>query len=330
MNLKEFSAEIGVSQTTISRSLSRRGRVSDETREMVLQRMGELGYRPNLNAQRLVSGRANMVVLDVKDMSLFKETFAVELMHGIADALETHSYGLLLGARGERAVHQWATSSAVDGVISIGGEENEALAREITAMGVPCVIIGTRPFHGVKNAASVHIDLHHGARQVAQYLLEMGHTCIGFISSSWVDSVLSDFREELESHGLQLQEPYLVIAGDTARDGEAAAARLLSLPKPPTAIFTRTDELAVGVLRAAHKMNVKVPDQLSVIGHDDVPFAKLTEPLLSTVRVPFMEVGKMASNMLMKLLSSDELQEAQSIETELVIRESVSRLPREP
>lgn len=325
MNLKEFSEAIGVSPTTVSRSLSRRGRISDETREMVLRRMDELGYRPNLHAQRLVSGRANMVVLDFKDMSLFTETFSVQLMQGIANALQEESYGLLLSAQGHTALRHWAKSRAVDGVIAIGGEDNVELAEEITAMGVPCVILGTNPFYGIPNAGSVHIDLKHGARQVARYLAEIGHTRIGFINSSTSHSVLNVFRAELALHGVQLEKEYIAFTGDTPLDGEKAALKLLSLPKPPTAIFLRTDELAIGALRVARRLDLKVPQDLSIVGHDDVPYAMLTEPVLTTVRVPVGGIGRLASRMLLKLLDSPgTMQEPLSEQTELVIRDTVA------
>ncbi len=335
MTIKEFARAVGVSTTTVSRTVSGQGRISPATREMVLRRMDELGYTPNLNAQRLAAGRAYTVALAFGGTQVLSDMFLTELTQGIQNALHVRGYGLLLNAPGN-TLQRWVKSQAVDGVIVVGcgplgmnllGDEaqDERIAREIADMKAPCVVIGHDPVTRIEGVGSVVIDLRSGARQVAQMLMIQGHSCIGFIGSHLPDSVLSGFWDELTVNGIRLREEQVIIAGRTPDDGAHALRTLLAQPEPPTAIFARTDALAVGALRAARKLNVRVPEDLSVIGHDDVSFAGLTEPPLTTVRVDCAQLGRAATEMLFHLLDKPDVPfSPQVVHTELVARETVA------
>jgi DNA-binding LacI/PurR family transcriptional regulator len=295
---------------------------------MVLQRAQELGYTPNLNAQRLVAGRTYLVVLDCgPNPHPFSDMFFVESLEGIQEALRTHGYGLLLSAPGDSPL-RWVKALAVDGVILGGEPQDETVAREIASFGMPCVVMGNRPIEDRPGVGCVRTGLHCGARQVAQKLVKYGHRRIGFISSYLPNLVLHYFREELAALGVDLPDELVVAAGPAAEDGTRAASALLALPDPPTALFMRTDALAFGALRAAHQMGIRVPDQLSLVGHDDVPFARLTEPPLTTVRVDCVAEGKAAADTLVSLINQPgSFIPAQVIDTELVVRATVAAAP---
>ena len=323
MNIREFAREIGVSPTTVSRSLSGHGRVGEKTRAMILARMKELDYVPHLPAQLLATRRSYMVALhfDSPENSFF-DMFAMEFLRGIHDSLHARGYGLLLSG-GDESLDRWTKSGAVDGIIAVAHDyQNDDYARRIAALGVHCVIIGTRAGGG---AGSVTIDLKGGARQVAQALWERGHRRIGFIGSSAAQPVLGAFRDELARLGGRRSDVIVVKGGWRIEDGERAVQELLSLPSPPTAIFARNDELAVGALRGARQLGVTVPRDVSLIGHDDLPIARLTEPPLTTVRINCLEVGLAACQALFSLMETpDEQRDAQAVQTELVPRETLA------
>ena len=326
MNIREFAREIGVSPTTVSRSLSGRGRVGEKTRAMILARMAELDYVPHLPAQRLATRRSYMVALHFDaPTDAFFDLYAMEFVRGIHDALHARGYGLLLSG-GAESLDRWTKSGAVDGVIAVAHDyENDSYARHVASLGVACVVIGTRDWSSEAGVGAVAIDLTSGARQVAQALWERGHRRIGFIGSPASQPVLDAFRGDLTRLGVKRRDLLIAKGGDKSEDGERAMRELLALPSPPTAVFARNDELAVGALRGARQLGVTVPRDVSLIGHDDLPIARLTEPPLTTVRVNCLEVGRAACETLFASLKTpQENRVAQSVRTELVLRETLA------
>jgi DNA-binding LacI/PurR family transcriptional regulator len=325
MTIHEFARAIGVSPTTVSRAMHGRGRVSPATRQMVLERMKELGFTPNLNAQRLSHGRTYMVALDFGPWhDYLSDMFFVELTRGLQDVLEARGYGVLLSGPGE-ALNRWVKTRAVDGVILAGDPADSAILHEMSRAGTPCVVIGNHAVEGLAGVGSVMVGLDQGVQQVAQLLVERGHRRIGYIASDGLDPVFCEFRAALARLGVTLSESCVVKAGHTPHDGARALYALLSRKEPPTAVFARTDGLATGALRAAHRMGVRIPEDLSIVGHDDVPFAELTEPPLTTVRVDCIELARISADILFSLLSEPGARtKPQAVRTELVVRDSVS------
>jgi DNA-binding LacI/PurR family transcriptional regulator len=328
MTIKDFARAIGVSPATVSRALQGNGRISPATRKRVLQRAQELGYTPNINAQRLRAERTNLIALNCGERpNPLADMFFVESLQGIQAALQPQGYGLLLNAPGDSPL-RWVKALAVDGVVLGGDPGDESLAVKIAGMGVPCVVMGTRSIEGIPGVGSTITGLQRGARQVAKMLVECGHRRIGFITGFLPSQVLTIFREELATLGVAPHDVRIILTGLTPEDGACAARALLAQPDPPTAIFARTDALAFGVLAAARQLGIRVPDQLSIVGHDDVPFAKLTDPPLTTVRVDCAAEGKAAVDILFSLINQpDAPGRIEVVDTELVMRETVAAAP---
>lgn len=328
LTIKEFAEAIGVSPTTVSRSLSRRGRISEETREMVLERMKELGYTPNLHAQRLVSGRAYTVAICIGGgLAPTPNPFLVGLIRGLQQALEESNYGLLI-LKPDHVLKRWVDSRAVDGVIVVGGtQENAEQVAAMVSPVVPSIFVGTVPLTAAPNVGSIVIDTAGSGIKVAQLFHKYGHRRMGFIGSSHSQVVLPVYQRELQRLGVPLRDEYVVIAGDTPDDGERAMTQLLKLEHPPTAVFTRTDELAIGALRAARKNQVPVPQRLSIIGHDDVDFARFAEPPLTSVRIDCDTVGAAVVSLMFDQLANPDIAfEPRSVPTDIVMRETVATL----
>ncbi len=287
--------------------------------------MNVLGYTPNLNAQRLSHGRTFLVALDFGIWhDYLSDMFFVELTRGVLDVLELHGYGVLLSGPGS-ALNRWVKTRAVDGVILMGNPAGNTAARDIARTGTPCVVIGNSSVERTAGVGSVIVDLKRGARQAAQLLVERGHSRIGFIATDGLDDVYYEFRDELATLGVSVTKSALVGAGHAPSDGANALCELLAQRDPPTAVFARTDAVAAGALRAAHRMGVRIPDDLSVIGHDDVSFAEFTEPPLTTVKVDCVELARLAADTLFSLMvDPSACTEPKVVHTELVARDSVS------
>jgi DNA-binding LacI/PurR family transcriptional regulator len=190
MTIQDLAQRIGVSPTTISRTMSGRGRISERTRSMVLEQMKELGYTPNLNARRLIEGRSMTIALDWgsgSPDSPLDDVYMAQLVEGILHALKEQGYGLLLTPPGSsELVEHWVRGQAVDGVLLLGGgsqEEDTCLAESVLTLGAPTVVIGHHPLAARPRLGSVVIDLVVGMTEVVRHLVEQGHREIAFVGS---------------------------------------------------------------------------------------------------------------------------------------------------
>lgn len=335
MTINEFASQIGVSTATVSRAIHGRGRISEKTRQMVLTRMKELGFTPNFHAQRLVTGRSQMVALDfLGEKQILADMFFVALAQGIQHALHTAGYGLLLNLMEDSAqsllqLRRWIKSRAVDGTILVAGANvDRALLCELASARTPCVVIAQQKVEGMPFVGSVALELSHGARQVAQLLVDKGHRRIGFIGAEALDVVYDAFRDELERLGCSLSSRFVMTAGRTAQDGARAMTQMLSHPDRPTAVFARTDTIALGALQAAKDAGVKIPAEISLVGHDDIPAVSWCDPPLTTVRVHCTEMGLAATDTLLSLFNPNlPFPEPRLVPSTLVSRQSVTAIP---
>jgi len=168
------------------------------------------------------------------------------------------------------------------------------------------VLFGDHQPPKVAHAGGFHLDNRAAIQAAAVRLVTMGHKRIGYIGIDYDDVVLQVFRKELEALGVTLDPELVVVGGYTPAGGANAIRLLLANPNPPTAVFCRKDDLAIGALNAAAQMGVRVPKQLSIIGHDDVPMAANTDPPLTTVRIDCNALGQDVVNMLFHLLDHPE------------------------
>lgn len=326
MTIDEFAQQIGVSTTTVSRALSGRGRVSSGTRQMVRQRMEELGYRPNRPAQSLAAGRTQVIGLDWAShvAAPLMDAFQAQLISGVQQALQAKDFGLLLcGPRQSDMLQGWAQGGAMDGVVVLGGgPDDDATARSYSHMGIPCVVIAHRPILGLEQVSTVVLNLEPGIQEVARTITAAGHRRIGYLGSLNPDPAGISFAQALAALGNSLNPAFSAIVGPTVEDGERGMESLLNLPEPPTAVFARTDLLAAGALRAAHRKGLHVPDDIALVGHDDLPLATLVYPPLTTLRVDCLRLGEAAAELLLALID-EKPASTQRIPTQLILRESL-------
>lgn len=328
--IRDVASAAGVSIATVSRVLNERPDVASDTREKVLRVARELRFTTNRSARSLSGGRTFMigVTLPVVEAEYFSLILA-----GTTDALYEHDLQVVLAPTlhlRERAATLLArlANGTTDGAVLILPEESSEELRALARSGYPFVVVDPlEPLdEGVPAVSSANT---HGGRAATDHLISLGHRRIGVVTGvpDWLASVerLAGSKAALAAAGVVF-DPTLVGEADWAVEGgEAAAAALLDLPDPPTAIFALNDNMAVGVLRAARARGRRVPEDLSVVGFDDSAQASKVTPALTTVRQPLAEMGRMAVSLLVRLLEQRQVEGLRiELQTRLIVRDSTA------
>lgn len=328
----DVARRAGVGVGTVSRVLNDRPKVGAETRARVLAAIAELDYVPSETARTLSWGRSKTVAVVSVHLVI---PSVIERIRGIEQALTVAGLDLMIRNvetvdRRDEVVRQMARTDRVDGAVFISiAPRNDELA-QIRRSGLPIVLIDANH----RSVPRVVCDDVAGGRIAAGHLLDLGHTRIGFVgdpprSDLGVPSSqlrLQGARETLAERGLDIP-PDRVVHGEHSRaGGQRSALKILSGPKPPTAIITANDTLAFGVLAAARELGLDVPRDLSVVGYDDVEAADLVR--LTTVHQPLQESGTEAVRRLLALLDGTDKGPLRSLlPVHLVVRETTGPPP---
>ena len=326
----DVARDAGVSYATVSRVINNKDHVKPEKREAVLRAMVRLGYVANQQARSLAGGRSRVVGLLVQGL---ENSYTGEIVRGIDEELAAAQYDLMLYTTHRRKTKESVYVAAIsrgmaDGLLLSLPRDPAAYIETLRRQGFPYVLIDHQ---GIGDEhRSVGATNWQGALDATRYLLELGHRRIGFITGAMelgcaVDR-LAGYRAALSEYGIAA-DPALVYEGDFQRPAGFDRARtLLALPDPPTAIFASNDEMALGVIEAARDCGLRIPDDLSVVGFDDIPPAAMVYPPLTTVRQPLAQMGRLATQMLLKLIDNPQLQvEHVALPTELIVRQSCQR-----
>jgi LacI family transcriptional regulator len=332
--IREVANAAGVSIATVSRVLNGRPDVAPATREAVLRAVRDQRFSTNRSARALSGGRTGLVGVT---LPLVEAAYFAMILGGAAEALYEQDMRIVLSPT--LHLHDRALSlldrlmhGTTDGAILMLPEETNEELVALRRLDYPFVVVDPRePLdEGVPAVSAANA---HGARAAVQHLLSLGHRRIAALTgvAEWQASTerLNGYHAAHAAAGV-LPDPALVAEADfTIEGGETAAAQLLDLPEPPTAIFAFNDNMAVAVIRAAHARGLRVPEDLSVVGFDDAEQAALVTPALTTVRQPLAEMGRMAVSLLLRLLENQRL-EGLNVElaTRLVVRDSTAP-PRE-
>jgi LacI family transcriptional regulator len=330
ITIEDVATAAGVSVSTVSRVLNEKDDIAPETYERVKSIIAEMGYTSSLAARSMRSARMNVIGLIMPDAG---EPFPIEVMKGVNNAIAALDYDLIIYTCGDNRKHFTAdrekkfvsllTNSITDGVIVI--------TPAATHFTTDAPVVAVDPHYGNNEYPSVISTNKEGAMEAMNYLIELGHRRIGFISGRFdlmsADRRLRGYRESLAHAGIPI-DPDLIVQGDfTAGAGLKCARQLLSLPNPPTAIFAANDQSALGTYQAAQEVGLSIPSDLSIIGFDNIPEAAQSEPGLTTVDQSIQEMGKIAVQMLIKLIQGESLENKTiKTSTSLVIRSSCQAL----
>jgi DNA-binding LacI/PurR family transcriptional regulator len=325
----DVARRAGVSQPTVSLVLSNnpRARVAESTRERVLEAARELGYRPNLLARGLVSRRSFALGVVVPDLD---NPFFTEVVSGAERVAAESGYAMLLCDTRQTAAARHIESlraRLIDGVILDPGSASAVPAALLSGLNVVVVDATEGDLPGVSS------DVEGTGRLAARHLLQLGHRRAGFIGPA-TDSRVFRLRERgyvrtLHEAGITIPSAWLRRVPATLAGGTSAMRELLRLRERPTAVFCGNDLAALGALKACHQAGVRVPEQMSVVGCDDIEMAVVVSPELTTVRVPARGLGARAARMLVGLIEERPRRAGAALPVELMIR-GTTAAPAEP
>ncbi len=329
MSIRDVAKRAGVSTATVSRALHHDTRVNATTAERVWRAIRELNYYPNTHARSLASGRSHITGLVVSDIT---NPFFPELVQSFAEAALERGYDTLLAstnydaARTAVAIRRMLERK-IDGVAIMTSEMDEALIAEFANREVPMVFLDVAaPGPRISN---LRVNYAGGVGAAVDHLLELGHRRIGFLSGP-VELKSARIRRDAFLHCLArggvIEDERLVTPGNHRIDGGLEAMRrLLALDERPTAVLASNDLTAIGALHAIHRAGLRVPEDISVVGFDDIDLAAFTEPALTTVRLARTEIAEQAIECLARNMDAREERGSEVvIGTTLVVRESTA------
>jgi len=333
--MKDVAAYAGVSTATVSRVLSAQGGVRKELELRVREAIQALNYRPNQSARRLRARKSRIIGVLVPDIQIpFFATIVVE----IDKVLQKAGYLLLLGntndtLAGEQAHIDIFLSEEVSGVIFAPADFNDTsnYAGLIKA-GVPMVAIDRVP--GDLKVDTVQVENQHAASLAVRHFIEEGHSRIGFIAGPRRISTSTErqagYEQTLKEAGIALHPDLVQQGGYVIEGGYQAMRRLMDLPEPPSAVLTSNNLMTLGALRYIHEKAYNIPEDISIIGYDDLAWASALKPPLSVIAQPESEIGLMAARLMLDRLSNpDSFTKHVTLEAQLILRSSC-RCSREP
>ncbi len=328
VTIVDVAREAGVSFSTVSRVVNNFKHVKPETRDRVEKAMKKLGYVANLKARSLAGGRSQVIGMLIYELDT---SYHIEIVRGVDAEITNSEYDLMLSTthkrkRKESAYVTQLTQGMVDGFLFVLPRNLEAYTEDLDRQQFPYVLID---HPGIDNSMSSTITVTNwqGAYDATQYLIDLGHQRIGFITGfievASAQERLAGYQTAIRDNGLFV-DPELICKGDFLEEsGYEAAKKFLNLAKPPTAIFASSDMCAFGAMKVVNESGYRVPEDVSIIGFDDVPEASFMRPMLTTVRQPLREMGQLATRMLLERIDDPTMPPVQvEIATELIIRDS--------
>lgn len=333
VTIRQVAETAGVSIQTVSRVINNRYDVAAETRQRVQGAIQQLGYQPNAIARGLASKRSQTLGIVTYD---FSDQFFTQVVTGAEREAHRHNYFLMLGStvcgpNEEPKYLRLLTERHVEGVLLArleGGQDDEIHLRELSELGVPVVVTGFHPdrydFH------LVDIDNHAGGYLAARCLIENGHrriaTITGPLTSQSARDRLAGYQKALAEAEIPYDERLVVEGEYSHRSGYQAMQQLLERKVPFDAIFSHNDRMAIAAISALRAAGLRVPEDISIVGYDDIPEAEFAVPPLTTIRQPAVEVGASAVRLLFNMIDHPETPPQKVIlGVELIRRESVAR-----
>ncbi|MFB4162465.1 LacI family DNA-binding transcriptional regulator [Alteribacillus sp. JSM 102045] len=331
--IKDVAKHANVSIATVSRILnSTSAGYSEKTKERVQAAIKELGYKPNAVARGLINNKTQTIGVLFPDVSSMVTS---ELLHGIENVTHRLGHSVIVcntASQGKKTLDylQLLSEKRVEGILFASEMLTDEYYEAIKAMKVPAVLVSTKsqkhPMPYVK------VDDRDASYTATSYLIEKGHRRIGMLSGNPKDIIsglprIEGFQAALRDHGLLDHGASVFPAkGFSYEDGMEMFKKLRREAEDITAIFAASDEMAVGALASAYKINVKVPDDISIIGYDNIKISEMAIPPLTTLAQPLREMGEKAAELLFETLNTGEASESIMLPHRIVERESVKEL----
>ena len=312
VSIKDIARAAGVSHPTVSRALSDSPLISEETKARVQRLAQEMGYSPNALARGLVTRQTYSVGVVVTTIA---DPFVAEIVQGIEATAHDHGYTVILcnsesTPEREIAAVEMLRTKRVDGVIVTASRVGALYLEYLEQIGGPIVLINNHNEESGRYTFSVSVDNRHGGRLAAEHLVQLGHRRIAYVAgpanhSSDLDR-LAGYRQAHVEGGIE-PDPALVVPGNgRPGGGEEALQAILALDPRPTAVFCYNDMTAIGLIHAAQQAGLSIPQDVALVGFDDILFASYLYPPLTTVAQPKVEMGQRAMHMMLSLITAKE------------------------
>lgn len=335
ITIRDVAKKLNLSITTVSRALDGYSDVSEKTRQRVIEAAKEMGYTPSRNARQLRRQRTDTIgYIMPTSQPRFADPFFSEFIAGLGDEASAQNLDLLItrappNQEDEQVVYQrWIQGRRVDGIVLSRLRQDDWRVRYLHESGFPFVAFGRTntsfkfPHIGVDGAS--------GIRRLIAHLVEQGHQRIAFVSAPSDLTLQADrfrgYQEGLAEAGIIFDERFIAEGNLTRDGGYLAAKKLIALPSPPTAIIGVNDLTAIGILRAARELGIRVGSDLAVAGFDGIDDTEHTAPPLTTLKQPVYDCARRLVRMLAALINNESLEEPQGLLfPELIIRDSTLR-----
>ncbi|TWT01601.1 LacI family DNA-binding transcriptional regulator [Planomicrobium sp. CPCC 101079] len=316
ITIKDVAKQAEVSPATVSRVIADNPRISEKTKQKVRETMERLGYYPNFQARNLVAQKTRTIGIIMANSTTlaFQNPFFPEVLRGISVSAHHSQYGLYLstGATEEEiydevvAMHQ---GKQVDGIILLYSRVGDRIMDYLMESGLPFSVVG-RPHTNADAVSYVDNDNVGITKHVMSYLVGLGHKRIAFIAGG-MDFVVSldrlkGYEESLDESGITFDAQYIVNQDDMQKDGKQAIGRLFELAEPPTAIVTHDDLVAYEVIGYLEDLQIRVPEDVSIIGFNNHALSKHLKPPLCSVDICIYELGFEAANLLLEKITDEK------------------------
>ena len=325
VTINDVARLAGVSITTVSRVINKIPTVKEKNRILVLEAVKQLKFQPSIFAQRLVTGKSNLVALVIpRYEGIFYSYYALELIRGIGTLCEALKLDLLLHLTDSRTS---LNLKGVGGIIFADIIGNRAQLEDALASGIPSIVINN--YVEDLEVSCIAIDNIRGAQDAVNYLIGLGHRKIAHITGDLVTQAAAwrfeGYKRALKKNNIEFCEDYVFKTDYSRGQARSAAEKLIKIPNPPTAVFVASDSMALEVMTVARELGRKVPGDLSIVGFDDNPSGLYGSVSLTTVRQPLIRMAQDCVKELNLLISrKDKGGKVKKflLPTELIIRES--------
>ncbi len=328
--MQDLASRLGVSRSTISRALRDDPQIAALTRQRIQELARELDYRPNAAAQALTSRRSGVVGLLLPRSSsfVFANPYFSELLQGLSDVAEQQGYPLMFSTALKPPYEAWLREGRVDGLITLGSsvsDEDVVLLNQLVNQGYPVVVIHAAP--RALKAVTIGSNERAGIWQALSHLAQLGHRRVVFLAgprhSRYARKREHAYWSGVDTFALEKDERLRVYGDDTQLGAYQQIQRLLDGEARFTAVLADNDLSAIGAMKALQDLGYRVPEDVSVVGFDDIVLASVVQPALTTVQQPVNELGRRAMSAVLELIAGRKL-ESLRLATRLVVRQSTA------
>lgn len=312
IKISDVAKKAGVSTATVSRIINNLSGYSEETRTRVEKAIKELGYKPNAVARGLAGGRTNTIGVLLPSLS---SRFSSQLIHGIETRAHKLGYSVIIcntDSNGERTMEylRILSEKRVEGILFASEWVTDEYGKYLKEMGIPVVLVST--YSNKFDFPYVRVDDRQAAYSATKYLIDCGHRKIGFISGRPEDPIaglprIEGYKNALSEAGIGIDDKLIVYGDFHFQSGVVAMEELMNRDNSITAVFSSSDEMALGALTYLHSKGIAVPKELSLVGYDDTQDALMSVPPLTTVHQPINEMGEKAVELLFERKSPNSV-----------------------